>query len=191
MEVWKEIEVKGQRLKVNDSGQVHVPAKTTPFTRSRSQPGKVFIATFKERILKPYKNTSGYLEVCLVHKRRRYRFSIHRLVAIAFVPGFEEDKVVNHIDGDKINNDPSNLEWVMPGENSTHAWMTELVDNRGERSGLAKLNDSQVRAIRRLFTHGVSIGAIARIAQVSSAAVTKIRDHKSWAHLDNLGRLRR
>jgi hypothetical protein len=167
---------------------VHLPAKTTAFKSTRNGRTRTQTATFKERVLSPQTNASGYLEVGFKHQRRRYRFSVHRLVAKAFVPGYEDGKVVNHLDGNKLNNNPSNLEWVMPGENSTHAWMAGLVDNRGEKSGLAKLDEAQVRAIRRILTRGVSINSLAVIAKVSAAAIMKIRDRKSWAHLDSMSR---
>ncbi|AGH57588.1 HNH endonuclease [Pseudoalteromonas phage pYD6-A] len=47
--------------------------------------------------------------------------SVHRLLAQTFIPNPEAKAHVNHIDGDKSNNDLSNLEWATPKENSQHA----------------------------------------------------------------------
>lgn len=48
---------------------------------------------------------------------------IHRLVAFHFVDGYSnENNTVNHIDGDKLNNKASNLEWVSQSENNLHAY---------------------------------------------------------------------
>jgi len=51
---------------------------------------------------------------------------VHRLVARAFCEGYESNLQVNHKDGDKLNNDASNLEWVTISENVKHAFRTGL-----------------------------------------------------------------
>lgn len=51
----------------------------------------------------------------------------HRMVAETFIPNSDPLKdCVNHIDGDKLNNDVSNLEWVTKSENNAHAIRTGL-----------------------------------------------------------------
>ena len=75
------------------------------------------------RILKPQLNrTDGYYRVALNGKR----YYVHRLVADAF---FDEDhdKIdVNHIDGNRLNNKLSNLEWCTRKENIRHAYINGL-----------------------------------------------------------------
>lgn len=77
--------------------------------------GNVFsvITTTSRRkgILKPYLNTSGYLRVNLYKDSKVKKFYIHRLVAQAFIPNNFGFEVVNHKDGNKLNNCVSNLEW--------------------------------------------------------------------------------
>ena len=52
---------------------------------------------------------------------------VHRIVATTFIPNTDPKKIfVNHKDGDKQNNNVSNLEWVTPSENSIHAYQTGL-----------------------------------------------------------------
>ena len=72
-----------------------------------------------------------YRVVCLYVKgseKSQQMHYIHRLVAEAFIPNPENKCVVNHIDGNKLNNSVSNLEWVTESENSQHAWDTGLME---------------------------------------------------------------
>jgi hypothetical protein len=53
--------------------------------------------------MKPHLKKEGYKEVCLQKNGRKY-ITIHRLVAITFIPNPEDKPEVNHKDGDKSNN---------------------------------------------------------------------------------------
>lgn len=77
----------------------------------------------KEKFLVPRKHNNGYLRVCLSHSVDKY---IHRLVAEAFIPNPENKLEVNHIDGNKLNNNISNLEWCTRSENNKHAFKIGL-----------------------------------------------------------------
>lgn len=85
----------------------------------------------KRKVLKLSKNSKGYLRINLFQKElnKARAISIHRLVAMAFIPNPDNKEQVNHKDGNKTNNDISNLEWVTNKENMTHAWETNLRDN--------------------------------------------------------------
>jgi len=77
---------------------------------------------FKRRWLKQRKQNSGYAIVDIVGTTgKKYTKTIHRLVAEYFVAG-DTTIDVNHIDGDKLNNLYSNLEWITKSANSKHAW---------------------------------------------------------------------
>jgi hypothetical protein len=64
--------------------------------------------------LKPHSN--GYIKTTINKKS----YSLHRLVAIAFLPNLQNKEFVNHIDGNKCNNKLSNLEWSTCLENNIH-----------------------------------------------------------------------
>ena len=69
----------------------------------------------------------GYLTVTLHNSVGEHKIvRIHRLVALAFLEKIYGKNFVNHIDGDKTNNDVSNLEWVSSSENIRHAYRTGL-----------------------------------------------------------------
>lgn len=68
------------------------------------------------------KNPNGYLMVLFSEHHKTYTKYIHRLVAEHFVENPESEKVVNHIDGNKENNNYDNLEWVDYSKNSLHSY---------------------------------------------------------------------
>ena len=66
----------------------------------------------KEKILKPGKNTWGYLKVVLYKDGHGKTITVHRLVAEAFIQNPNNLETINHKDEDKTNNVASNLEWM-------------------------------------------------------------------------------
>lgn len=80
----------------------------------------------KEKILSFNKSNRGYLQVCLTKNGKYRTYTVHRMVAIAFIPNKNNKSQVNHKDGNKENNRVDNLEWCSPKENSNHAFKTGL-----------------------------------------------------------------
>lgn len=73
----------------------------------------------------------GYLAISLKMNNHKTLSKIHRLVATRFLVCPNETHVVNHKDGNKLNNHISNLEWVSASENVKHAYRTGL--NKGKK----------------------------------------------------------
>lgn len=85
-------------------------------------------------VLKPIKFTKGYVKVNLhLENGQRYSRSIHRLVAMAFIPNPENKPEVNHKNGIHDDNKVSNLEWMTGEENKRHAYDTGLVRHKDDR----------------------------------------------------------
>ncbi len=84
--------------------------------------GRVF-SNRRNKMVKINIDRQGYPCVNLCYNDGLYwaRPSVHRLVAFAFVDGYFESAVVNHIDGVKQNSAASNLEWITHGDNVRHA----------------------------------------------------------------------
>lgn len=67
-------------------------------------------------------NKSGYHFIILSKNHKKFNTSVHRLVAIAFIPNPDNKPTVNHIDGNKDNNNVDNLEWATYKEQLMHSF---------------------------------------------------------------------
>lgn len=74
----------------------------------------------------PDLRSDGYHQVSLYNNGVRSTKRVHRLVAEAYIPNPENKPDINHKDGNKLNNDVSNLEWCTKSENMRHAYDTGL-----------------------------------------------------------------
>lgn len=84
------------------------------------------------RILKTRPNGHGYLRLTVRQNNKQVPISVHRLIADSFYDGDHEGMDVNHIDGNKLNNHISNLEFCTRKENIRHAFDTGLRKPRGQ-----------------------------------------------------------
>lgn len=109
---------------------------------------------------------------------------VHRLVAENFCEKEEGKDYVNHKDGNKKNNCSKNLEWCSASENTNHAIDTGLMKKqKGQTNYNAKLNDLQVRIIRKLCLENFTQQEIAKIFNVNQALVSSIKNKKIWTHI--------
>lgn len=122
-----------------------------------------------QKMLKSHLNDEGYLIVCLTKERNTYTKKVHRIVAEAFIQNPQKKKCVNHIDGNKTNNNVWNLEWCTHKENNIHAGETGL-----------KRNAIRIRVIEtgEIFN---SLGSCARAINGHEATLSRcIRNNKTY-----------
>lgn len=131
--------------------------------------------------LKPNLNC-GYYKVGLGKAGAIRMTTVHRLVALAFVPGRTKKKsVTNHKDGNKLNNRADNLEWVSVSDNLSHAYREGL--RKRKRASVASIDERKARSIKRLALDGGRTKDIAKAHHVSTGIVRHIRAGRTWKHI--------
>ena len=135
-----------------------------------------------KRYLKHSTSNTGYLTVYVDGKNRL----LHRLLAETFIPNPDNLPCVNHKDGNKLNNDLSNLEWCTYSHNNKHAYKTGLKNyafTGGENSANHKLTESEVKFIRENYKKNDAIyggRALAKRFNVSDSCISSVMLGKSW-----------
>ena len=118
---------------------------------------------YKGKVLSIHYDKNGYVKVCLNKNNKRRKFSVHRLVAEAFIPNPNNYPEVNHIDEVKTNNKVSNLEWCTSEYNKSYgtraerSYQTNLKNNsynknleKARESNKAKGYEKQKEVIRNV-----------------------------------------
>ena len=113
MEEWRAIKGYENQYEVSNKGRVRSVNRIVG--RSTSDMHK------KGQIIKPLKNSTGYLRVSLKSNGKIERMFVHRLVAETFIPRPDGKNVINHKDFNPLNNDVENLEWVTQKENMQYS----------------------------------------------------------------------
>jgi hypothetical protein len=114
METWKSIEGYSDIYEISDYGNVRSIDRTYYDSNG-------FLHKLKGRTLKPTINKYGYLQVGLSLNSKIKSFTVHTLVAKAFILNPDNKLTVNHKDGNKLNNKKDNLEWATKSEQAIHA----------------------------------------------------------------------
>lgn len=122
-EIWKEITDYEDRYLISNLGRVKYLMAWS---------GQIYYK--RELILKPYINKmTGYAYVYLMKNGKAKNTRVNRIVAKAFIPNPDNLPQVNHIDGNKLNNCVSNLEWCNASYNLKHFFKLKKGDmNNGK-----------------------------------------------------------
>jgi len=118
MEIWKDIDGYNGIYQVSNYGNVYVKGKS--IIRNN-------ISYFlKPKYMKCRFDSDGYLIVGLTKNKKQYTHRVHRLVCEAFLENKLNKPQINHIDGNKSNNNINNLEWCTAAENVQHSFRLGL-----------------------------------------------------------------
>ena len=173
-EIWKDIPDFEGSYQVSNMGRVRSLDRVVTFKDGGMR-------KYKGKVLKPSIGNSGYELVRLCNDGGCNTKTVHRLVLEVFKPHVNiNDLQVNHLDGDKLNNHLTNLEWVTARDNILHAYDTGLIDNRGERSPNAKLTNADVLEILQRLDTGELHRDIALDFSVNKSCISKINIGTTW-----------
>lgn len=185
MEIWKSIEGH-DNYQVSSYGRVKRVDMIRKKIYKGKYNGKVVSQFYPEIMINTSLNNHGYKRMCFNCDGKQKTIEIHRLVAFAFVDGYREGYTVNHKDGNRLNNDASNLEWCTIKENLQHAHRTGLIKvNKGEQCHQAKLKSTDVIEIIRLNKeYKLSQAKLSVKYNVSKGTIQNIIDGKTWKSIN-------
>jgi len=168
-EVWKDIQWTGCIYQVSNIGRVR---------RTGGWCGHQYCC-----VLALKRHPRGYPFVNLQYGGNDRGCTVHSLVAEAFIGPRPYQHQVNHKNGNKLDNNVSNLEYVTPSENSRHALRTGLYrPPHGSEHCNAKLTEKKVCQIRSMLKHA-SIAKVAEMFHVSTRTIHGIKIGASWKHV--------
>lgn len=113
-EIWRDIKGYEGLYQVSNFGRVKSLKRTIKGRK------------YQSKHLSIQKGKDGYERIMLYNSSGHKGMTVHRLVALSFIPNPNNKKCVNHKDGVKTNNKENNLEWVTHSENMKHAFTKGL-----------------------------------------------------------------
>lgn len=123
-----------------------------------------------------------YYAINIKKNKKQKVVTIHRMVGLHFVPGKTiERRVINHKDGNKLNNHYSNLEWCTYSENMFHAYKLGLIKpSKGSNHCRSKLSELEVSEIRdRYYLYGEKMIDLSKdYPKISYRSICRIINHK-------------
>jgi len=169
-EIWKPTPIFGDRYEVSNYGRV-----------------RRWVRGGGYRLSKPYykeiqKDKDGYPFVVLYKKPKVKGYRISRLVLETFIEKPSGKMEASHLDGDKDNNELSNLVWETHYDNEqrkklhgTYQW--------GEIANKSRLTENDVREIRRLRKLGLKLKLIGRMFLMTEVNASAICRRATWKHV--------
>lgn len=173
-EIWKDVVGFEGYYQVSNLGRVRSVDRIILYKNGRQ-------SFYKGQILKPRIARHGYYQLVLREPSVKKSFTVHLVVAPAFLGDRPKGFHVNHIDGDKLNNRVENLEYCSPKDNTHHAFRLGLCDTRiGDNHHGAKLRDSDIPVIRDRVLQGHTHKAIAEDYGVCAATISHVVAGRNW-----------
>lgn len=182
LEIWKDVKDYEGLYQVSNLGNVKSLDRIVE-TKNR----KNYLR--KGKVQKKSVNSFGYETVGFTVDSKTKIYRVHRLVALSFIENPENKPQINHIDGNKTNNNVNNLEWCTSSENQIHSVSTGLSNPsypvlKGSKNGRSLLKEEQVVEIRNKYIpYKYSAKKLALEYNVSESCITHILNNTSWKNI--------
>ena len=146
-------------------------------------------ATKYKILCKHLNKRQGYYQVSIAGKSK----TVHRLVALTFIPNPNKLENVDHIDNCKTNNNVSNLQWLSSGDNTRKAFaaglnipihLKDFERAIGSKHGRAKLDEKKIIIIKYVLEHKLATQkTLAKLYGVSQSRISEANSRKIWGHV--------
>lgn len=125
-------------------------------------------------------DSGGYPVFKYGPKKNKKYLKVARVIYQKYVGELEPDLVINHIDNNKLNSSPENLELVTQSKNTKHSY-----DSGSRTASLhrRKLSEDQVRKIRKDYQDGKSLRTLAEEYQLAKSTISYIVNFKTYQKL--------
>jgi hypothetical protein len=147
-----------------------------------SDTGYIYSTKYGEtpRLRKGTLNQSGYFQLEVSQNRVRKMRTVHTLIALTYIGERPTGLTINHKDGDKLNNAPSNLEYITFQENIRHAVANGLFTTAISNQRRRKVTIEMAEDVRKLL-NTMTYGELAKKHGVGKDTIWKIASNKiSW-----------
>ena len=151
-EIWKDIKGYEKMYQISNYGRIKSLSR---FINSCKQYSSIGYYS-KEKIIKQSVSKTGYY-ICTLCKNGKTRtFKVHRLIAEAFIDNPNNLPIINHKDGNKLNNSIDNMEWCDYSHNNKEAykqglkesnlkWIVELNKRKRKKVNQYDLNNNFIK----------------------------------------------
>jgi hypothetical protein len=137
------------------------------------------------KMLKQTPNHKGYMRVSLNKNGNKKQEFVHKLVAQSFIYNIKRNPQINHIDGNKLNNNVENLEWCTNKENCQHAAKLKLRSPiKGSSHHNTVLSEEQVIDLKQKRKEGWSYLRLMSFFNITKNNVASICTGRTWKHLN-------
>lgn len=171
-EIWKSVEGYEGLYEISNLGNLYRLEYIT--NRGRKIKGK---------LMNQYLNYKGYIQVYLIKEGKKFTTTIHRLMAIAFIPNPDNKPQINHLNGIKNYNKLENFEWCDNSENQLHAFHTGLKKYpKGELNSNTSLTEELVNIIKQEYNSGGKIPELSKKYSIELQILRNIIYGRTWTH---------
>ena len=181
MEIWSDIEGYKGHYQISSFGNIRsVDRKIKKFNNIEK---KITDFCIKGKLLKPKTRKDGYKIIYLSKDNNKKELYIHHLVAFAFIGKRPKDHHICHNDGNKSNNNLSNLRYGTRSDNANDTLLHgTCYFKKGENNPSSKLKDDDIKYIWK--NKGIKTqNKLSLELGVCRQAISSIYNQKNWKHL--------